>query len=107
MEIHSSSLAFIPAGFNGKNENDQPQTSNNRKENTTEISTVSSSQKIRTVDEKNNLSKLQLISDDIEQQKKTPSNSRTANAVNAYIQESSQSLKSQRADLISGIDLFV
>ena len=106
MEIHSSSLAFIPAGFNGKNRNDPSQFSNadkvSRKENSEVLSSTT-----ETVDVKTNIAKLQKISDDIEDQQKTPSNSRTARAVNAYILESSESLKTQRSALIPGLDLFV
>lgn len=106
MEIHSSSLAFIPAGFNGKNRNDPSQLTNADKESRKEsLEALTSTTKPDDV--KTNIPKLQKISDDIEHQQKSPSNSRTARAVNAYIQESSESLKTQRAELISGLDFFV
>ncbi len=106
MKIHSSSLAFIPSGHKAANRNDQSQSLNSSKENSTETSSLSSSLPVNAVYEKTNLPKVQLISDDIEQLQKTPPNSRTAYAVNAYIQENSQTLKNQRSELISGIDVF-
>jgi len=106
MEIHSSSLAFIPAGFNGKNRHDSSQLSNADKETRIESIEVLPST-TKAVEGKKNIPQLQKISDDIEQQQKTPSNSRTARAVNAYIQENSEPLKTQRSELISGLDLFV
>ena len=107
MEIHSSSLAFIPAGYNAKNRNDQAQVSNTKKETSVQTDLITSSSAPLTHDNKNNVTKIQLITDDIDQQKKTPVNSRTARAVNAYIEQNSEPLKMQRSELISGLDLFV
>lgn len=106
MKIHSSSLAFVPSGHKAANRNDQLQPTNSRKENSAETRPLSSSLPVTAAYEKANLPKVQLISDNIEQLQKTPPNSRTAHAVNAYIQENSQTLKNQRSELISGIDIF-
>jgi len=106
MEIHSSSLASIPSGYSPKNRNDPSQLSDSNRENKAESSTVSSPANTKAVDTKFDIPKLQLISDDIEQQQKPPTNSRTAHAVNAYAQESSQALRNQRSELVSGIDFF-
>jgi len=105
MEIHSSSLSSIPQGFNGKNRNDQSQVAITAKESSEGPEALTSTPKA--VDVKANIPKLQKISDDLAQQHKTPTNSRTSRAVNAYIQESSESLKTQRSELMSGLDLFV
>lgn len=105
MEIHSSSLTSIPVDYKGKNRLNQPQARTN-KESSIDNQRTSASQTVNALDKKNSISKLKLISDNIEQQQKTPTNSRTARAVNAYIQENSQTIKNQRSELISGIDLF-
>lgn len=105
MEIHSSSLTSIPVGYKGRNKHNQPQTRPN-KENSIDDQRSSASQAVNALDKKNSIAKLQLISDKIEQQQKTLTNSRTARAVNAYTQENSQILKDQRSELVSGIDLF-
>jgi hypothetical protein len=105
MKIHSSSLAYIPSGYKPANRNDQSQLPDSKKEKNGETSPLSASLPA-TVYEKANVTKLQLISEVIEQRQKIPSNSRTAYAVNAYIQENSQPLKNQRSELISGIDTF-
>jgi len=105
MQIHSSSLAFVPSGHSANNRTNQSQLSNKTQEKQLE-SSVSSSPDTQKVDKKNDAPTLQLISDSIEQQRKVPSNSRTARAIGAYTQESTQSLKNQRSELVSGIDLF-
>ncbi len=105
MKIHSSSLAYIPSGYKTANRNDQSQSSDSRKEYSAETGPASS-QMDNAAYENINLPMVQLISDDIEKQQKTLPNSRTAYAVNAYAQENSQTLKSQRSELISGIDIF-
>ena len=104
MEIHSSSLTFIPARYNTKNRNDQSPSTNIDQETTP--SSVSSSSQMSTVDKKNDAPTLELITNKIEQQRKVLSNSRTTHAVNAYIQQNEQPLKAQRSEFVSGIDLF-
>jgi len=98
-------LPLYPQGI-VQNRNDTSQPSESTRENKTQPSPVSSPADTKVVDTKIDIPKLQLISDDIEQQQKLPTNSRTAYAVNAYAQESSQTLKNQRSELVSGIDFF-
>ncbi len=104
MKIHSSSLTIIPAGYSAKNRNDQSPSTNKDQETTP--NSVSSSSLISTVDKEFDAPTLDLITNNIEQQTKVLSNSRTAFAVNAYIQQNTQPLKAQRSELVSGIDLF-
>lgn len=106
MRIHSSSLAFIPAGYNSKNRNEPSSSLDSQKAKNTEPNSLSSGSNTSQLDKKIDAPTLELISNNIEQQKKVLSNSRTAYAVNAYIQENTQTLKTQRSELISGIDLF-
>ncbi|MCK5121963.1 MAG: hypothetical protein KAQ91_08255, partial [Methylococcales bacterium] len=49
---------------------------------------------------------VKLLSDNIQKQEKTATNTRTSRALNAYIQENTQPLKDQRTELVSRIDVF-
>jgi len=106
MEIHSSSLAYTPAGYNSKNRNEPSPSSDSRKPNNSEPNTLSSDSNTRKVDKKIDVPTLELISSNLEQQRKVPSNSRTAQAMNAYTQENAQVLIDQRSELVPRIDLF-
>jgi len=106
MEIHSSSLAYTPTGYNSKNRNEPSPSSDSRKANNSEPSPLSSDSNIRKVDKKIDVPTLELISSNLEQQRQAPSNSRTAQAINAYTQENAQVLINQRSELVPRIDLF-
>lgn len=106
MEIHSSSLTFIPASHNAKERNDQSTATNNNTEDKASTDSLSSPSYTNTVDKKIDAPTIDLITNNIEQQRKVLSNSRTSSAINAYIQENAQSLKTERSELVSGIDLF-
>lgn len=103
MEIHSSSLAYIPASYRSRDNNEQ--TAPQQKNNSHPLHSLVSP--LPTVDKKIDAPTLELATRHIEQTAKVLSNPRTSHAVNAYIQESAQPLKNQRSELISGIDLFV
>ncbi len=108
MEIHSSSLAFNPSGFNAKNRNDQSLDSTTDSETADVNNQANSSASLSIAPaDTSKLPQLQKITDDIQQLQQTPTNTRTARAVNAYTQENAESLKTQRAELISGLDIFV
>ncbi len=103
MKIHSSSLTFTPSGNNSRSKQLPPSA---EKENKTAAVSLSLPSEAARVDKKMDAPTLDLITKNIEPQIKVLSNPRTAYAVNAYIQENSQTLKNQRSELISGIDLF-
>ncbi|GEM_PF-1218612 len=106
MEIHSSSLAYTPAGYNSNNRNEPSPSSDSRNLNNSEPTSLSSDPNIRKVDKKIDVPTLELISSNLEQQRQAPSNSRTAQAINAYTQENAQVLIDQRSELVPRIDLF-
>ncbi|NOR71151.1 MAG: hypothetical protein GQ532_15875 [Methylomarinum sp.] len=100
MEIHSSSLAFIPAGYKGNNKNNESSALPKEKE------ILVAPQKTSRVDNNFKSEDVKLLSDNIEKQEKNSTNTLTARALNAYIQENTQPLKDQRTNLVSGIDFF-
>jgi len=106
MKIHSSSLAFIPASHNAKERNDYSTATTNKAENKVSTHSLSSPSPANTVDKKIDAPTIDLITNNIEQQRKVLSNSQTSYAVNAYIQENAHSLKTERSELVSAIDLF-
>ena len=104
MEIHSSSLAFIPAGNNATNKHDETRVSKN-------IDTVDSQKSLTLPPPKQTESSFkakdyQQLSEDIEKQQNRPTNYPTARALDVYTQQNIQPLKDQRSELISGIDIF-
>ncbi len=101
MKIHSSSLTSIPSGYIAKNRNDSPQTLIEKKDKPVDARSVAPPTQLV-----KNETDLPSILGAIEQRHLKPSNSRTAHALNAYIQENSQPLKSQRSELVTGIDTF-
>ncbi len=98
MEIHSSSLAYIPNGYQPKNTKKQETESLQ-----SEVQSLPLVNKIEKPSETESFRQLTTI---IESQHTHPSNSRKARAVDAYVQESIKPLKAQRSELISNIDLF-
>lgn len=105
MEIHSSSLAFIPQGHNAKNKTDDSLASDKFKDSQQNQKSLPLPPPEPT-QKSFKASDFEQLSDEINKQQNNPGNRRTANALNAYAQQGNQALKSQRSDLISGIDLF-
>ena len=104
MEIHSSSLAFIPAGNNASNKHDgAPHSNNNDSVDSQKSLTLPPPEEI---EKSFNAKDFQQISDDIEKQQNRPTNIRTAHALDAYTQQNIQPLKNQRSELITGIDIL-
>ena len=104
MEIHSSSVAFRPAGNNAANKHDESRPSKN-------IDRVETQKSLTlppvTETEKHfNARDFHQLSEDIEKQQNRPTNLRTALALDAYTQQSIQPLKNQRSELITGIDIL-
>ena len=103
MEIHSSSLALIPARNNATNKHDETRLSNNDRVDSQKSLILPPLQET----EKNfNAKEFQQLSEDIEKQQNRPTNSHTAHALDVYTQQNTQLIKNQRSELISGIDLF-
>lgn len=100
MEIHSSSLAFIPAGYNKNNKSNANSALPKDKD------TLPAPQRTQRVENNFKAEDVKLLSDNIQKQEKTATNTRTSRALNAYIQENTQPLKDQRTELVSRIDVF-
>ena len=104
MEIHSSSLAFIPAGNNAAKQHDETRLSSNN-------DSVESQKSLplpptKEIEKSFNARDFHQLSEDIEKQQNRPTNFRTAHALVAYTQQSIQPLKNQRSELITGIDIL-
>ncbi len=108
MEIHSSSLAFVPNRYKTDNRNDQAQTQASRQDSQADITVdgLSADVENNSLPEKN-IPQLQKINDQLQEQNNNPQNTRATRAITAYQQENSIALKSERQQLLSGIDLFV
>jgi hypothetical protein len=105
MEIHSSSLTHIPAGYIAKNKKDVTLLpAFNKAVQEQAPLNLPSPQDIE--DKLKNANLLQLTGTE-EHPKNRPANSRNARAIDAYIQEDIKPLQNQRSELISGIDFFV
>ena len=104
MKIHSSSLAFIHAGNNGTNKQDESPLSNNGRVDSQKSLTLPPPKE---TEKSFNATDFQQLSENIEKQQNRPTNSRTARALDVYTQQNIQPLKNQRSELISGIDIFV
>lgn len=98
MEIHSSSLAFIPAGYNAKNKKDESQSSVN-KDSPQALTSLPPPKKVKDLSK---ITDFQELSNEIKKIDNKPSKL----AVNAYIQQNIEPLKNQRAELAPSIDLF-
>ena len=104
MEIHSSSLAFIPARNNAANKHDETRlsTTNDRVDNQKSLILPP----LQETEKRFNAKDFQQLSEDIEKQQNRPTNSRTARALDVYTEQNTQLIKNQRSELISGIDFF-
>ncbi len=108
MEIHSSSLATIPAGYKARHKNDETRLVNIVEKNIDSDKIDSHRQSVpNTENDTTKTKELQRLTDRINQQQNRPMNSRTSRAINSYVQENIKPLKNDRSELISGIDLFV
>ena len=99
MKIHSSSLAYIPTGY-------QPKNTKKQEVESIQALAPQSSLLPSKIEKPFEIKSFQQLSSTIESQPISSSNSRQARALNAYAQESIKPLKTQRSDLISNIDLF-
>jgi len=106
MEIHSSSLAYVPNGQNANNKTDDSLRTDTSKDSQQNQATPALPPPEPTP-KSFNPNNFEQLSDEINKQQNSSTNKRTANALNAYAQQETQALKSQRSGLISGIDLFV
>jgi hypothetical protein len=104
MEIHSSSLAFIPAGNNAAKKHDKTLQSitNDNVESQKNLTLPSPKE----TEQRFNAKNFHQLSEDIEKQQNRPANFRTARALDAYTQQNIQPLKNQRSELITGIDIL-
>jgi hypothetical protein len=104
MEIHSSSLAFIPAGNNATNKHGEtPLSSNNDSADSQKNLTLPPP---KATEKSFNAKDFRQLSENIEKQQNRPTNFRTAHALDAYTQQNIQPLKNQRSELITGIDIL-
>jgi hypothetical protein len=99
MEIHSSSLAFIPNGYHPKN---------TKKQETESIQhqAPQSLALVERIEKPVETKSFQQLTTIIESQQTILTNSPTARALDAYVQESIKPLKTQRSEFISSIDFF-
>ena len=105
MKIHSSSLASIPARYKANNHNEAQ--NSKAKKNEDELQNSSPIEHRQpTIQVKDKLKQVNLLNI-AKPLQNAPVNSRTHQALNAYIQETNQPLKNQRSELITGIDFFV
>ena len=108
MEIHSSSLAYIPNRSNANSNNDASQTVNKKSDHDNQKNqSALPLPPPQPVEKSFKATDFDALSNKINKQQNAPTNSRTVQAVNAYVQQDTQTLKNQRSELISGIDLFV
>jgi hypothetical protein len=105
MEIHSSSLSFVPNRVEAKKKNDNQQSTpsddglkNPASNNPQSLEKSTPILKVADVE---------LLSNDIESLKSPIKNVQSNRALNAYIQENIQPLKNQRSELVSRIDFYV
>lgn len=100
MEIHSSSLTYIPSRVKTKNKNEvQNESSLKKEEPINQQLIIKNNDLFKATD-------LDKISSDIKNQTKHPMSTRSSRALNAYIQENIQPLKNQRSELVSKIDIY-
>jgi hypothetical protein len=108
MEIHSSSLRFIPVNENPRKNNNTRDSSTQSKKDAPQNKTTLAAPRAEAIATNNFETRtVQNLTDDIEKQKNTSTNSRNSHALNLYVQESTQLLQKQRSDLISNIDFFI
>ncbi len=108
MEIHSSSLNSIPAGYKNNNKTDESRLSNIVEKNDYIHNQDSITRfPVKEVEKSFKSEDFLQLTNNIKHRQDQPTNSRTARALNSYIQENIEPLKNQRAALISNIDFFV
>lgn len=105
MEIHSSSLSFIPTRIEAKKKNDNQQSSPD--EDRFKKPAPSTPQSLEKSTPMLKVADVELLSSDIESLKSPIKNVQPNRALNAYIQENIQPLKNQRSELVSRIDFYV
>lgn len=101
MEIHSSSLAFIPNSY-------QPKESKKQEIESQQHQIPQSLPLENAIEKPFDAKSFQQLTTVIEESQhiSAPTNARTARALNAYTLESIQPTQTQRSELISNIDLF-
>ena len=104
MEIHSSSLAFIPARNNSANKHDETHLSTKNDRVNNQKSLIHPP--LPETEKRFNAKDFEQLSEDIEKHQNRPTNSRTARALDVYTEQNTQLIKNQRSELISGIDFF-
>lgn len=107
MEIHSSSLSFIPHKAGAKKKNDHLQLLPKEDHLTDTVSNTDASQALAKNTTHVKVAKVNRLSNDIDSLKSLGKNIHSNRALNAYIQEKTQPLKNQRAELVSSVDFYV
>jgi hypothetical protein len=105
MEIHSSSLAYIPKKFEAKKDNaNKPSTPSEG-----DLKKTVSAKPQSMVNAKGivNVSDIDNISNGIKNIQTGSLNTQSNRALNAYIQENIQPLKEQRSELVSRVDFYI
>ncbi|MCK5831735.1 MAG: hypothetical protein KAH20_15680 [Methylococcales bacterium] len=106
MEIHSSSLRFIPNRVEAKKTNDNQQLAPSDDSLKTPVPISSQSLAIST--NSLNVNDIDLLSNDINSLKKNLfKNIHSNRALNAYIQENIQPLMNQRSELVTRVDFYI
>lgn len=107
MKIHSSSLASIPARYKANNHNETQNPKAKKNEDSLQDRSAIELKHLQSpIQIKNTLKQADLLHIATPLQN-FPVNSRSDQAINAYIQETNQPLKNHRSELITGIDIFV
>ncbi len=105
MEIHSSSLAYIPKKIEAKKNNaNQPSTPN---EDGLKKPVSAKPQSMVNAKGIVNVSDIDTISNGIKNRQTVSLNTQSNRALNAYIQENIQPLKEQRSELVSRVDFYI
>ncbi|MCF6203680.1 MAG: hypothetical protein L3J59_08435 [Methylococcaceae bacterium] len=105
MEIHSSSLAYIPKKIEAKKNNaNKPFTPN---EVGLKEPALAKSQSKPHSTSISNISNIDAISNGINKRQPALLNTQSNRALNAYIQENIQPLKDQHSELVSRVDFYI
>jgi len=105
MEIHSSSLSFIPKGVEAKKKNDNQQST--PRDDSLKKPVSNNPQSLTKSTNILNVTDVEHLSNSIESLNNPIKNVQSNRALNAYIQENIQPLKNQRSELVSGVDFYV
>ncbi len=106
MEIHSSSLAYIPKKVEAKNNNISKPSAPDV-EDSLKKSVETKPESLANAKHLINVSDIDSISSGIKNLKKGSFNTQSNRALDAYIQENIQPLKDQRSQLISRVDFYI